>query len=103
MGNSQLGGALSGLSITGGAAVGSLGAIQGLINVIITIEETITDPMITIQPAEPLLVSEVKPGRKLARMVRLVSSLRNLISPTIVSSDQGKHKKYLRQGSPEQL
>lgn len=103
MGNSQLGGALSGLLITGGAAVGSLGAIQGPINVIITIKETTADPMSVIQPAEPLLVNEIKPGRKLARMVRLVFNLRNLISPTIVSSGQGMRRKYLLQGSPRQL
>ena len=121
MGKSQLGGALSGLSITGGAAVGSLGATQGLINVIMTIEETITDPMSVIQPAEPLflseakfrrkfaktprtrLVNEVKPDRKLVRKVRLVSNLRNLISPTIVSSGRGMRRKCLRRGLPEQL
>lgn len=72
MGNSQLGGALSGLSITGGAAVGSLGAIQGLINVITTIEATIANPISVIQPAEPLLVSEARPGRNFVRRARLI-------------------------------
>ena len=103
IGNSQLGGALSGLSICGGAAVGSLGAIQGLINVITTIEATIADPINVIQPAEPLLVSEAKPGRNFVRMARLVFNRFNSISPTIVSSGQGRRRKYPLQGSQEQL
>jgi len=45
IGNSKLGGDLSGLLIVGGVAVGSLGVIQGLIKVIMIIDETIIAPM----------------------------------------------------------
>jgi hypothetical protein len=98
IGNSKLGGDLSGLLIVGGVAVGSLGVIQGLIKVIMIIDETIIAPMSVIQPAEPLLVREAKPGKKPARRGRLVFDLLKLISPIILSSGQGMHRKYPQLG-----
>jgi len=38
-------------------------------------ETTIPDPITVIQPAKPLLVNEAKAGKRLARMLRLVSIL----------------------------
>jgi hypothetical protein len=83
IGNFQLGGDLSGLLIVGGVAVGSLGVIQGLIKVIMIIEETIVVPITIIQPAEPLLVKEANPGKYFPRRNRLSLKLTNLLPPII--------------------
>jgi len=70
--------------------------------VIKLIDNTITDPIIVIHPAEPLLVNEVNPGIKRARIVRLIPSLVNLVPPRIVSSGQGMRTEYLRRDLPQQ-
>ena len=73
--------ALGGLGFGGGLtnfSVGSYGEIQGPSTVIRIIDDTIIDPIIVIHPAEPLLVNEVNPGMKRARIVRLIFSLGNL-------------------------
>ena len=90
---------LGGLGFGGGltfVVVGSYGEIQGPSTVIKVIDNTITDPIIVIHPAEPLLVNEVNPGMKRASRVRLVLSLGNLVSPRIVSSGQGMRTGRLR-------
>lgn len=56
-------------------ADGSYGEIQGASKVIKTMEITIPDPMTVIQPARPLLVNVAKAGKRLARMLRLVSTI----------------------------
>jgi hypothetical protein len=58
-------------------ADGSCGETQGPITVIKIIDNTITDPISVIQPAEPLRASEVKPGIKRARIDRLISNFGN--------------------------
>jgi hypothetical protein len=58
-------------------AVGLCGETQGPITVNEIIDNTITDPISVIQPAEPLRVNDVKPGMKRASMDRLISNLGN--------------------------
>lgn len=96
IGKFQLGGDNSGLLITGGVAVGSLGVIQGLIKVIMTIDETIIPPISVIQPPEPLLVRDAKPGKNRSSRDRLNFNLLTLITPIILSSGQGMHRKCLQ-------
>ena len=89
---------LGGLGFGGGLtfeAVGSYGETQGPSTIIIIIDNTITNPMIVIHPAEPLLVNEVNPGMKRAIIVRLVLSVGNLVHPRIVSLGQGMRTGYL--------
>ena len=81
-------------------AFGSYGESQGPSTVIKVIDNTITDPIIVIQPAEPLLVNDVKPGMRRARKDRLTSNLGNLVPPRIVSSGQSMRTEYPRQGLP---
>jgi len=75
--------AFGGLGFGGGltfTAVGSYGETRGPITVIKIIENTMTIPIIVIHPAEPLLVNEVNPGMKRARIARLVPIVDNLVS-----------------------
>ena len=57
--------------------MGLCGEIQGANNVIRTIDTTKTNPIMVIQPAAPLLVSEDKPGISLPRMPRLIFFMAN--------------------------
>ena len=91
--------ALGGLGFGGGltfTAVGSCGETQGPRTVIKVIDDTIINPIIVIHPAEPLLVNEVNPGMKRARIDRLIPGVGNLVPPRIVSSDQDMRTEYLR-------
>jgi hypothetical protein len=90
---------LGGLGFGGGLtfiAVGSYGETQGPISVIIIIDDTITNPIIVIHPAEPLLLNEVNPGMRRARIERFVTSVGNLVPPRIVSLGQGMRTEYPR-------
>jgi len=61
--------------------VGLRGEIQGPINTVTTIDDTRTNPINVIHPAEPLLVKDLTPGMRRARIDRLISSLGNLVPP----------------------
>lgn len=70
-------------------ALGSYGEIQGPRSVRIIIAPTITAPMIVIQPAEPLSVSEANRDIRPEKIALLVFTVGSPNPPRSVSSGQG--------------